>query len=553
MTPDRAEPSISDADAVLLQDGAALVTTNPFEERWLILQKRILGRAYQDLGRVLAMRGDPRIPNLGRLIEALRPVHARLRRRLRAGAAVAPEARDAYVAVGLLFLYAGFEAELLDVARTGIAAGDLLTRFHANHAAMFTLPGAPLDAPAPRVMLEVCYQARRAFEAVHTGLRGVSPEAGKLRARVWNARFPGGDLLRYARGGQARQDGVHTLILGDTGTGKELVARALAYSRHLPYSEAHRAFTVRPTEGFHVVNTSGLAANLVDSLLFGHVKGAFTGADRDAPGVLAKCAPGQVLFLDEFGDLAPEVQIKLLRVVEERKYTPVGATEERALGGSLLFAAQPALFRGRGFRQDMRHRLHEHVIRLPSLRARLDSDPAELPFLVRLFATKVAGAADAERLTGEVLRIVETKLQGYRWAGNVRELRGCVSNVYEQREYEPPSGYEPPSAGAPAGAPSTKLAPSSRPAALVAKAPESGADLARAVLEGTISMADLKQRYIAHTHAQTGSYTETAKRLGIDWRTVRSAVEVERAARRAETSPDAAAPAPPRASEMGVR
>jgi DNA-binding NtrC family response regulator len=393
---------------------------------------------------------------------------------------------------------------------------------------MFALP-VPLDAPTAKVALEVCYQARRAFHVLHSTLRGVSIEAGRLRARVWNACFPGGDLMKYARGGHAKRDGVHLLILGDTGTGKELVARALAYARPLPYVEADHRFAGRATEGFHVVNTSGLPVTLVDSLLFGHRKGAFTGADRDALGVLAKCALGEVLFLDEFGDLSPEVQLKLLRVIEHRKYTPLGATEERSLGGTLVFAAQPALFRSRGFRRDMRHRLNDHVIHLPSLRARIDSDPAELPFLVRLFARQVAEPADAEALVAAVLRIALGRLQNHAWTGNVRELKACVSCVHEQREYEPPSGFaEPTSAAArPPAAPVPVPVPA--PPAL----PGPGAELARAMLEGTMSVAELRHRYILYVYALAGSYVEAARRLQVDWRTVRAAVELEAARGRA--------------------
>src|SRR6185312_3599906 len=246
----------------------------------------------------LALVDDPALPNLARVMDLLHSVHAASRQRLKAGARVTPGDLSAYVGVGLLLLYYAFSAELQAVADTGVTPGDLLARFQANHEALFALP-VPLDAPPAKVALEVCYQARRAFHAIHTTLRGVSIEAGRLRARVWNACFPGGDLMRYALGGHARRAGVHTLILGDTGTGKELVARALAYARPIPYVEADQRFAGRATEGFHVVNTSGLPVTLVDSLLFGHRKGAFTGADRDAPGVLAQCVADEVLFLDE--------------------------------------------------------------------------------------------------------------------------------------------------------------------------------------------------------------------------------------------------------------
>jgi hypothetical protein len=100
MIPDRAEPSADAALAPLLHEGAALFTTNPFEERWLDLQKRLLGHAYQDRGRVLALVDDPELPDLARVMELLHPVHAASRQRLKAGARVTPGDLSAYVAVG---------------------------------------------------------------------------------------------------------------------------------------------------------------------------------------------------------------------------------------------------------------------------------------------------------------------------------------------------------------------------------------------------------------------------------------------------------------------
>jgi hypothetical protein len=173
MRPDRTEPAVTTADAALLHDGAALFTTNPFEERWLAIQKRLLGPAYQEVGRVLALVGAPApLPNLARVMELLRPMHAGVRARLKAHAPATAEELSAYVTVGLLLLSYGFEVELQEVADTGVTPSDLLARFQANHRAMFALPGVPLDVPPAKVVLETCYQARRAFHIIHTKLFG---------------------------------------------------------------------------------------------------------------------------------------------------------------------------------------------------------------------------------------------------------------------------------------------------------------------------------------------------------------------------------------------
>jgi DNA-binding NtrC family response regulator len=390
-------------------------------------------------------------------------------------------------------------------------------RFVEMHALLFAVPGLTLDVPGPGVLFALLYQVRRAYFVILTTLRGISAPMARLQASVWNAIFAG-DLLRYTRWKYAHMGGTTTLILGDTGTGKELVARALAFARYLPFDEAREAFAARAGEGFHAVNISGLAVALADSLLFGHKKGAFTGALEDAPGALALCVRGVFLFLDEVGDLDPSIQVKLLRVLEEAKYRPVGANKEQEILGTLIFATQPARLRGPAMRRDLRYRIYKNVIRTPSLRVRLDDHPEELPLLVRLLAEEEAGP-DAGAVTEETLAVIHTQYQGYDWPGNVRELKACVENVASQHEYTPPYSLAPGSLRAP------KSLRARQPPANDLAVESPGTELARAVLRAEISFEDLRERYILHSFAQTGSYTETAERLGIDRRTVRAVVE----------------------------
>jgi hypothetical protein len=164
--------------------GKNMEPANRFDPGWLAILKRILGPVYQEVGPVLALVDPAPLPNRPGVMALLRPMHAAVRRRLGAHAPATAAELEAYVAVGCLLLNYGFEAELQEVADTGVARGDLLARFQANHDAMFALPGVPVDAPPAKVLLEVSFQAQRAFHIIHTTLRGVSIEAGRRRARV---------------------------------------------------------------------------------------------------------------------------------------------------------------------------------------------------------------------------------------------------------------------------------------------------------------------------------------------------------------------------------
>jgi DNA-binding NtrC family response regulator len=192
------------------------------------------------------------------------------------------------------------------------------------------------------------------------------------------------------------------LLTGETGTGKEVAARYL--HRH----------SRRPSAPFVAVNMACLPADLVESELFGHARGSFTGADRRKPGLLEEAGEG-MLFLDEIAELPLEHQPKLLRVLETRSYRPVGETRERPFLGRLVAATHRDLAlevqRGR-FRQDLYYRLQVLPLRLPPLRERPDD---VLPILRHWLE-----AAGRGGLT--ITSAAETALLSHRWPGNVREL-----------------------------------------------------------------------------------------------------------------------------------
>ncbi len=199
------------------------------------------------------------------------------------------------------------------------------------------------------------------------------------------------------------------LIRGETGTGKELMARAI--------------HTVSGCPGeFVAVNVAGLDDNVFADTLYGHIKGAFTGAENQRPGLIDKAANG-TLFLDEIGDLSPGSQIKLLRLLQEKEYMPLGQDSNRRSTARIIASTHVDLWDLQNrelFRQDLHYRLRTHRILLPPLRER----PEDIGLLVEHFAAWSAEAL--HRPKPHIPRELTTMLLSYQFPGNIRELQAMV-------------------------------------------------------------------------------------------------------------------------------
>jgi transcriptional regulator with GAF, ATPase, and Fis domain len=326
---------------------------------------------------------------------------------------------------------------------------------------------------------------------------------------VWQSIFTH-DLRRYQRTLYSRMGDFATLITGPSGTGKELVAQALAKSRYVPFDDKRLVLDEPKEDTFYPINLPALSPTLIESELFGHQRGAFTGAVRDRRGRLEICPSLGTVFLDEIGDLDPLLQVKLLRVIETRTFQAVGDDADRRFDGKLVAATNRdlslAIREGR-FREDLYFRLCSDQIRMPSLNGVLQETPAALSELILFMARKVLGEngpddgtelRESESLAQEVEDWVTNELgPDYRWPGNYRELEQCVRNILIHKEYRP----------------------------LPLELPYSHQAFFTEITSGKLSADELLRWYCTIVYSLTGSYAETARRLNLDRRTVKSKIE----------------------------
>src|ERR1051325_5754180 len=433
---------------------------------------------------------DPERPraNVWRIFERLAPLAEQLRDRLRAGASPREPDLILYEDAILHLLYQRYYPRFYEAGFGTARDQSGRWRFYHDYLAdwrrFFELDGVRLPTHhEPRHTFACFRQIQRAFDQIFRDIIGSSLPAARLRASIWQSIFTH-DMRRYRRTLYARMGEFATLITGPSGTGKELAARAIAESRYVPFDDRKLAFPGDGERMFFPINISALSPMLVESELFGHRRGSFTGAIADRKGWLETCPESGSVFLDELGLLDREIQVKLLRVIESRSFHSVGESGARRFRGKLIAATNrdlaAAMSAGR-FREDLYYRLCSDLIVTPPLAEQVAGSPAVLRELVYYMAQRVAGS-EGEAFAPEVLAWIEKNLgTGYGWPGNYRELEQCVKNVLIRRNYRPAR----------------------------AAAPDALGEFLEGARTGRLTASALLSRYVTLAFHRTGSYEET--------------------------------------------
>ena len=303
----------------------------------------------------------------------------------------------------------------------------------------------------------------------------------------------GGIRAVFERVESAAPSDASILIQGESGTGKELIARAI-----------HRR-SPRSTQPMIAVHCGAIAETLLESELFGHVRGAFTGANQNRKGHF-EVADGGTIFLDEIGEMSVSTQVKLLRVLQEGEIMRVGSSESRRVDVRTIAATNVELAeatKAKRFREDLFYRLNVIPIRLPPLRERTE----DIPLLAHHFLRKYAQRSRKE--VGAIGGSAMDALQVYRWPGNVRELENVIeaavvlarSDVIEVSDLSPE--FRQRVRGAPA-------------VAVVGSVPEIRLDEPFSAAKG-IAVSEFERRYITGMLKRTsGNISEAARRSGLD-------------------------------------
>jgi DNA-binding NtrC family response regulator len=535
---------ISAAERSFLTAVSEFAYCNPFLPEHTRLEREALGDEFVEGEPVWSqMVEDPERPraNVWRIFEKLKKLAEELRTRLISGKFTPREADLMLYEDAILHLLYQSYYRQFNEASFG-ATSKLTSRWRFYHEFLsdwrrfLEIDGVQLPTRHdPRHTFACFRQIQRAFEQIFHDIIGGSMPAARLRASIWQSIFTH-DMRRYRRTLFGRMGEFATLITGPSGTGKELAARAIAQSRYAPFDDKRIAFADDDTSLFFPINISALSPTLVESELFGHRRGSFTGAIEDRKGWLETCPALGSVFLDELGDLDPAIQVKLLRVIETRSFHPVGETAARQFQGKLIAATNrdlAARIRTGEFREDLYYRLCSDQIVTPSLAEQLADSRQVLNELIMYMARRVAGA-EADELARDVTVWIEENLgRDYPWPGNYRELEQCVKNVLIRRDYRPSSpvsGHSQMAGHAPRPAPSSYLAGHGS-APLGLGTPDAMSQLIDDFCGGRTTVNELLARYCTIVYRINGSYEETARRIGLDRRTVKNKIDRELLAR----------------------
>jgi hypothetical protein len=370
-------PLIDPGRMTFLEPVSHLYATNPFDPAFEARLEAALGERY-----VPGEGGCPQVgapsKNHERILEPLAEALAVTSHQLARGRTGTPGELAVYQGAAIYGLWEEYCARiqaLIDAEEVEVPFCD---EFVDRHRCLLGHPG--LSAPEPGHLFALFHQARRNWYFPSSMIRGESPSARAACSSIWRANMAS-DAWVYADGLYRKMDEIPVLITGETGTGKEFAARCIGWSRYIPFDTRKRRLALKHTEDFHTRSISEVSEHLIESMLFGHKRGSFTGAISNETGWFALPGEHGSLFLDEAGEFPWDVQAKLLRPLQNREIVPMGESRPQKVYGRPIFATHrnlEAMCLAGEFREDLLERMNGMHIHMPSLRQMMAEAPGEL-------------------------------------------------------------------------------------------------------------------------------------------------------------------------------
>lgn len=483
-----------------------LAYTNPFLPERIEAEREILGRDFVPTAPVWSV--DParfdQNPNLAKIHAMGEAMAARARSRLvRGGGPADGEDLRAYEELALYVMFYRYEGGFYEHI-VGERGGrwrippPRFEEFESDFEHFLGFGGVSPDLE-PAHLFAIFFQLRRAFHFTFRHILGASMPSAELRASVWRSIFTR-DFRRYRSGLYRRMHDIATLVTGPSGTGKDLVASAIGLSRYIPFDRGTGEFQDDFRAMYRPLDISALSPSIVESELFGHSKGAFTGAVGDREGHLDAAEPWRTVFLDEIGDVDAAIQVKLLRVLQSREFHRLGDRVPRRFEGKIIAATNRDLAEliGAGdFRADLYYRLCSDTVETPPLARQIEGNPRELEHLVEVMVARLIPGEERREVSRDAFGWIADNLGvDYGWPGNMRELSQCVNGFIVRGDYRP------------------------------LEAAGSVLDqTVRRFRAGAMTADEALSRYCTLVYHRAGGYREAARILGIDRRTVKARVD----------------------------
>ena len=486
-------------DEAFLRLLSDLIGCNPFTPRRSQIERELLGDEFQKSEKdwTLSPSQYRTTKNLDAIHRKTEKLLERISSKLKQAGQLSPKYRDSYWDLVNYVLFNRNRSHFEDIIKRGKDLRRTFADFKSDvEKYLKFIPGRDIESE-PHHLFAIQFQIYRSFYNIFGDIVGSSPSIIKLRADAWQSIFTH-DMTRYRHTLFDRMHDFTTLITGPSGTGKELVAKAIGTSAYIPFDTTKYRFKYSREDLLKTVNLSALTPTLIESELFGHKKGAFTGAVTDRLGWLDSCPKEGSIFLDEIGELDATLQVKLLRVLQDRSFQRIGDTADRQFQGRFIAATNRNLdlaIRENSFRSDFYYRICSDRIQTPGLSIRIQEDSSELQGLVRHLSERLLPTDDAKTATDQIVDWIHSNLGlDYPWPGNVRELEQCIRNWLIRRNYAPMNDWQ-------------------------------ESDSIQRLADFDCTAEELIQRYCASKYAQNGSYVKTAELLGLDRRTVKAKIE----------------------------